>query len=118
MPKHTPSKDTINKKSKGIQMINVGRIRRFSKGRNAFSEWEPLSLGSDCSQKDENGGFIIDLSKGGKLVYYPHIIKSKRRDAISKFMDGCNLFRQYKIRGFNEPRVHVLLSRTGGKSYD
>ena len=87
----------------------IGKIQRYSKDDNKFAEWEPLLVCVDCHLR-QNKGFVISLSRGGTLVYHHNVIDENERGEVCTFMDQCDLFRQYKTNGFNEPRVHVLLS--------
>jgi hypothetical protein len=59
----------------------------------------------------KNKDIIIDLNRGkGKLTIHKKIVKNSHRQSINNYMDTSELNRQYKIRGFKETRVHVLLS--------
>ena len=122
------------------KQIIIGKIQRYSQHKKKFGQWETLYACSKChlhhSKKadtwlvDDNK-ITISLNRGGTLVYYPNIFHDKNeagegskgsnedkskdededeRETISKYMDQSDLFRQYKTNGFNEPRVHVLLS--------
>ncbi len=90
--------------------MKIGNIQRFCEIENKFKPHESLFVCPEKCNNRDNAALILKLKRGGTLEYFHSIMDESKREKVSKFMDECNIFRQYKIKGFNEPRVHVLLS--------
>jgi alkylated DNA repair dioxygenase AlkB len=101
-------------------IIPYYRIRRYSSNLKGFMNWETFLMYHKTKKANHNNKNVcenlknlsINLNQGGRLTIHREILEDDERKSIESFMDKCNLYRQYKIRGFREPRVHVLLSST------
>ena len=87
--------------------VVIGNLQRFCAIENKFQEQETLFTCTKCYCSTKT---ILKLQRGGTIEYFHNILQEPNRKRISKYMDDCHLFRQYKINGFKEPRIHVLLS--------
>lgn len=90
--------------------MNIGNMRVYSRKNKGFSSKKELYICKDCDLSAIDGGYEIKLKRGGTITYYPAIISEEEKTAVSEFMDESEQFRQYRINGYREPRVHVLLS--------
>ena len=97
--------------SSDTDRLKIGYIQRFCSISNTFKSHETLY---SCRKCDSNST-TFQLSRGGALEYIPTIMDESKREDISKYMEDCDLFRQYRVNGFREPRVHVLLSSSAEK---
>ena len=92
--------------------IVFGRIQFYDEKEKNFSDWDQLIQCRNCEQDTKDSKVVVNLHRGGQVTFYPSIIGKSDKDDVSAFMDNCDFFRQYRINGFREPRIHVLLSST------
>lgn len=94
----------------------IAKIKRFNQQLNEFSEMENIFMCINVNCQSSKGDdsrtkiVIFHLNQGGRLTLYPKLVGDSERQDVSTYMDQCNIFRQYRINGFREPRIHVLLS--------
>jgi hypothetical protein len=83
----------------------IGRKREYDDQTNAYGPWQNIIISANETEK------TIHLSRGGKLVFRPHVLSSEEQTTLTTVMQNCKLFRQYSFgETYTEPRSHVLLS--------
>jgi alkylated DNA repair dioxygenase AlkB len=67
----------------------------------------------DCITIDMNNShqfsFTIHLKRGGQITIYPNLLSEEQCVEIKKELLKSGLFRQYRMQGNDEPRMHFLL---------
>ena len=82
----------------------VAKIRTFNGKTKKFEAWTSIII-------DKNSEWKYNLKRGGKLAFMSNIIS----DSVCKNIEdeiiqkSKNMFRQYKSRNYDEPRLHFLL---------
>jgi alkylated DNA repair dioxygenase AlkB len=87
----------------------LARIQAYNAATGTYSPKEWIDFITIDENNSHQFSFTIHLKRGGRITIYPNLLSEEQCAEIKKELLESSLFRQYRIQGNDEPRMHFLL---------